>query len=189
MMAETKSINFGQINHFLYVRINSVCADLGYNFKQFIEQAYYLLVDLITEEGETQLDLLAQKYIEYADIRKKTQYAPRMSDEKHNFVVGDIHGEVHEHLDCIKEERGFPWIVILEILLMVIEIEIDKENQRSIREMEKIEDVEIIRETFSDLRFDYNPGFSVDKKESQKKYERRQEDSYKSEVVKTDVDE
>ena len=39
MKATTKGINFGEIDHFLYVRINCMCADLSYDYKEFIEQA------------------------------------------------------------------------------------------------------------------------------------------------------
>ena len=117
MMATTKDINFGDIDHFLYVRISSVCADLGYTAKDLIEQAYFLLVDLITEEGETQFYVLADQYNEYAKYRAMTRYAPRMIKKKHAFVVGGVHEEIHRHLDEIKKENNFSWIDILRILL------------------------------------------------------------------------
>ena len=43
----TKSINFGEIGHLLYVRIMSLCADLGYRIKDFIEEGCCLFFDIV----------------------------------------------------------------------------------------------------------------------------------------------
>jgi hypothetical protein len=149
MKAGTKAINFGEIDHFLYVRINCVGADLGYNFKEFIENSYYPLVDLIDEKGVTHFSVLREEYKKYADYREKTRYAPRMTKEKHKLVVSDIHEEVHKRLEIIKKENDFLWINILQILLMVMELEMDKEDHES---WKRGEIKETITEEFSDER-------------------------------------
>jgi hypothetical protein len=182
MIATTKDINFGEIDHFLYVRISSVCADLGYTVKDLIEQAYFLLVDLITEEGETQFTLLAEKYNEYADYREMTRYAPRMIQKKHAFVVSGLHEEIHKHLTIIKDEHNFPWVLILRVLLMAIETDLDK------RDAEAWKDGEIKKLTMEEFRARRTshdaqspvptkapePGtYQVDKTKKRRKYEEK----------------
>jgi hypothetical protein len=125
-MYNVRDINFGEIDHFLYVRINCVCADLGLGLKDFIEQAYYLLVDLIDPKGVTHYEMLQEEYEKYAAFRERARYAPRKSKEKHAIVIRGIHEEVHEHLACIKDEMKWPWINILKVLLMSLEAEIDR---------------------------------------------------------------
>ena len=69
MTAETRDINFGSVDHFLYVRLNCVCVDLGYSLKELVHQAYYLVVDLIDEEGRTHFSVLRRQFEDYADYR------------------------------------------------------------------------------------------------------------------------
>jgi hypothetical protein len=136
MPYETKQINFGGIDHFLYVRINCLCADLGYSLKDFIEQAYCLLTELIDEKGKTHFTVLQEEYQKYEAYRERTRYAPRMSQEKHATVVDGIHEEMYKHLVVIKDENKFPWVVVLRVLLMVMELEIDKQDQKDSKERE-----------------------------------------------------
>jgi hypothetical protein len=136
MPYKTKQINFGEVDHFLYVRINCICADLDYNFKDFVEQSYCILTELIDEKGVTHFKVLIEQYEKYREYREKTRYAPRMIDKKHAFVVDGIHEEIHEHLLVIKDENRFPWSVLLAILLMALEYEIDKKDRTDWKEGE-----------------------------------------------------
>jgi len=136
MKLKNKGINFGSIEHFLFVRINCLCTDLGYSFKEFIEQAYCFLVELIDEDGITHFEILKQQYKDYSAYRAKTRYAPRMIEKKHLFNVANIHEEVHEHLSQIKKENRFSWIDILVALYMVVEVELDKMDERAWRDGE-----------------------------------------------------
>jgi hypothetical protein len=131
MPYETKQINFGGIAHFLYVRINCLCADLGYNYKDFIEQSYCILTELIDEKGVTHFKVLQEQYKKYEDYRDVARYAPRNSPQKHAFVVDDIHEEIYQDLVVIKDEHDFSWAILLSILLMVMELEIDKQDKEA----------------------------------------------------------
>ena len=110
----------------MFVRLSCLCADLGFTFQQFIEEAYFLLVKLITEDGVTQIMLMKDQYKQYEEKREKTRYAPRMSRRSHSVNVKGVHPEVYEHLDCIKKDRSYSWIVILQVLLMTMELFLDK---------------------------------------------------------------
>jgi len=136
MQRKTYDINFGSIDHFLYVRLNCICADLGFNFKEFIEQSYCHVLELIDKNGITHFEYLQATYKDYKDFREHTRYAPRMIEKKHSFVVGDISGAVYEHLMVIKKEHNFPWINILTILVMAMQLEMDKQDEAGWRDGE-----------------------------------------------------
>jgi hypothetical protein len=158
MPYKIKQINFGEIDHFLYVRINCLCADLGYNSKEFVEQAYCILTELIDEKGVTHFKVLAEQYKKYADYREMTRYAPRMKEKRHAFVVDGIHEEIHEHLVVIKDENKFSWGVLLSILLMVLELDLDKQDK------EKWKDGDVKRfvvEEFLERRFAHGAHLSA----------------------------
>jgi len=168
-MPNSKDINFGTIDHFLYVRINCICSDLGFSTKEFIEDAYYFIVSYIDEVGITHFEMLLQQYEKYQDYREYTRYAPRMTNQTHAFVVQGVHEEVHQHLLVIKEENGFKWLQVLQILLMTIETELDRIDAEEYKE-KSLGDV--VREILSDIRYEPVKGFSVDKTEKRRKYER-----------------
>jgi tRNA(Ser,Leu) C12 N-acetylase TAN1 len=180
MKTGAKDINFGNIDHFLYVRIQCVCADLGLAAKDFIEQAYFLLVKLITEDGVTQFSVLQDEYEEYEDYRNRSRYSPRMTKEKHSFVVSGIHAEIHEHLVVIKKENNFPWIVMLRILLMVVEANLDKldaeiwkEAERREAVMEEFRERRTVKSARSGPRnLEYEDGFKIDKTKKRRAYEK-----------------
>jgi hypothetical protein len=138
MNRRTKTINFGDIDHFLYVRIRCLCADLDYkNVRDFIEYAYYLLVELITEDGETQFWVLQDQYKEFQSFREKTRYAPRATELTHPFVVSHIHEEIYDHLVVIRKEHKFPWYVILRILYMVMQSKLDADDERIWKDIDR----------------------------------------------------
>ena len=127
MSSNEKSINFGEIGHFLYVRIRSVCADLGYSNKEFIEEACELFFNLVDDElCVSRFDILQGEYQNFKEIRAKSIYLPRMNEKKHAFVVGGIYDEIYDYLDCVKNEQGFTWKVFLRIFLMLTELEMNK---------------------------------------------------------------
>lgn len=174
MQRKTKAINFGRIDHFLYVRINSVCADLDLSYKDFIEQSYLHLVKLIDERGITHFEVLAQEYNKYVEFREQTRYAPRMIIERHPFVVGDIGGEIYDHLMIIKDEHNFPWINILRILLMVMELEMDKMDEEEQKQGLAYEDHVMIADLFRDIRPEYDPeSYQIKKTNKRREYEKK----------------
>jgi len=151
----------------------SVCADLGFSTRDFIEQAYFLFTKLIDEKGVSHFEILQNEYQEYKEMREKNRYLPRMSEEKHAFVVTKIHEEVWEHLDCIKDENHFKWIALLRILLMIQELEMNKIDQKAWEEWLDAEDKKMVKEAFAELKFDLEDGgYSIDKTELRRKYER-----------------
>lgn len=125
-----KSINFGEIDHFLYVRINCLCADLGLSFQQFIEEGYVQIATFIDEEGFTHFEMLRDEWDNYAAFRNQTRFAPRMKDIKHAMNVNGIHEEVYAHLRVIKKENDFTWVSLLQSLLLVVEYYLDKEDEQ-----------------------------------------------------------
>jgi predicted CopG family antitoxin len=178
--AEHKHINFGKIDHFLYVRINCVCADLGYTIRDLVEQAYFLLTELITEQGVTQLWLLKEEYEKYSDYREKSRYSPRMLKKSHPLVVQGIHEEIYDHLVVIKEENSFSWIVILRILLMVMEANLDKIDAEIWKKVERREAIiqEFRERRTANLarspasRLEDADGYTIEKTKKRYKYER-----------------
>jgi hypothetical protein len=181
-MQKPRDINFGEIDHFLYVRINCVCADLGFDLKDFIEQSYYLLVDLIDPEGVTHYEQLQEEYKKYADFRDRARYAPRKSKEKHAIVIRGIHEEIHEHLACIKEEMKWAWIDILNVLLISFEAEIDMIDAEAWKDGEL---KELVKEEFDTRSKRYvahsqagypnyeDEAYQIDKTVKRRKYERK----------------
>jgi hypothetical protein len=136
MPYKTKQINFGEVDHFLYVRILCICADLGYTLKDFVEQSYCLLTETIDEKGTTHFKQLEEQYRRYADIQERVKYAPRNIEKRHPVVVDGIHEEMHQHLVVIKDENKFPWVLVLAFLLLAMEAEIDKKDDEDRREGE-----------------------------------------------------
>jgi hypothetical protein len=146
-----KGINFGEVDHFLYVRISSICADLGYVAREFIEEACCLFFDLVDEKGMTQFQLLSDEYQKYKEIRERTAYLPRMSEKKHAIVVNGIHEDIYEYLNCVRLENRMPWINLLKILLMLTELEMNKVDEKTWKAWLEEEDNKMIKDDFSNL--------------------------------------
>jgi hypothetical protein len=171
MSSTGKSINFGEIDHFLYVRISSVCADLGFTNKDFIEEACELFFSLVDERCVSRFDILQEEYQKYKEFREKSRYLPRMNEKKHAFVVG-IHDEIYEYLDCVRHERGFSWKVFLSIFLMLVELKMNKYDEKAWKEWLEQKDKKMVEEVFSDIRLDLDQGgFQFDKTKKRRKYE------------------
>ena len=177
MKENIKGINFGHIDHFLYVRILCVCTDLGITTTQFVDHGYFILYDLITEKGVTQFNVLQDNYLKYSDIHEKVRYVPRMEGRTHQFVVQGIHEEIHKHLIVIKRENGFRWRILLQILLMALEHELDKEDNMSWEER-KLE-LELKFPVFAEVfqqQFDmYAGGYGIKSTNLRRKYDSRGE--------------
>jgi len=169
-----KSINFGEIDHFLYVRINCLCADLGLSFQQFIEEGYVQIVTFIDEEGITHFEMLRDEWENYAAFRSQTRFAPRMKDIKHAMNVNGIHEEVYAHLRVIKEENNFTWVSLLQSLLLVVEYYLDKEDQQLLQDGLQQEQAKKLQDKFRGtdvvMREDVQ---AIDKTRLRRQYENR----------------
>jgi len=94
--------------------------------------------------------------------------------ERHPFVVGDISGEIHDHLVVIKEENNFPWINILRVLLMVMELEMDKMDEEAQKQGLAYEDHVMIANLFKDIRPEYDPeSYQIEKTRKRREYEKK----------------
>jgi hypothetical protein len=169
-----KGINFGEIDHFLYVRINAVCADLGYSTGEFIEEACNLFFDLVDEAGITKFMLLAEERQKYCEAREKTAYLPRMKDQKHAFVV-KLREEILDYLNCVRHENKISWGALLNILYMLVELKINKEDDKDWREWLAKQDRELIAKAFSELKLmiDDRAGFDIEKTDKRRQYEKK----------------
>jgi hypothetical protein len=174
MAEELKGINFGEIDHFLYVKINSVCVDLGYSVSEFIEEACDQFFRLVDEQGITRFLMLAEERQRYREAQEKTAYLPRMQDQKHAFVV-KVREEVHEYLNCVRHENKLTWGAMLNILYMLIELKMNKEDDKEWKDWLAKKDNELISKAFSDLRLaseDYNKS-RIDKTDLRRAYEKK----------------
>lgn len=140
-----KSINFGKIDHFLYVRICCLCADLGFTFQKFIEEGRRLIRNFIDEEGITHFQKLKEEWGKYESFRKQTRFAPRMKNERHSMNVNDIDEEVFDHLQIIKQENDLNWIMLLRSLVLVVEYHLDKVDEAALVRGEYREEADTIR--------------------------------------------
>jgi len=145
MSKKIRSIDFGEIDHSLYERITDVCDAFGYNSTEFIEQAFFIWAELIDGRGVSCFEILEKEYDRDKEILESNRNAP-----KHPFEVRDIHEEVYLSLSFIKTRNFFPWIVILRVLLMVMELEIEKIGKTSNEEGLTNEDMEQIMEKYFD---------------------------------------
>ena len=150
MKTKSKSINFGKVDHFLYVRLMCLSADLGLPLRELIQYGYYLLVELITEDGQSQFEVLYKNYKKYSDLQEKVRYAPRKKGSKHSIVVKNVHEEVYQHLVVIRKEKNYAWGMLLYVLLMAIEQELDKDKEEDMLLEERQEELE---EKFDDRSF------------------------------------
>jgi hypothetical protein len=168
-----KSINFGEIDHFLYVRINSICADLGFPVREFIEEACCLFFDLVDDKGITQFQLLSEEYQKYKEIREKAAYLPRMSDKKHAIVVNGIHEDIYEYLNCVRLENSMPWINMLKTLLMLTELEMNKVDEKAWKAWLEEEDNKMIKDDFARLQsaIEGSGGFQIKKTRKRREYQ------------------
>ena len=172
MSSNKKSINFGEIDHFLYVRICSICADLGFTNKDFIEEACELFFSLVDDHCVSRFDILQEEYQKYKEIKESTKYLPRMREEKHAVVVGGIHDEIYEYLDCVRQERGFTWKTFLNIFVMLTELETNKYDKKAWEDWLEQEDKRLIKDLFSDIRCTMDQGrFQFEKTKLRRKYE------------------
>jgi hypothetical protein len=169
-----KGINFGEVDHYLYVRIVSVCADLGLVAREFIEEACCLFFDLVDENGMTQFQLLTDEYQKYKEIRERTAYLPRMSEKKHAIVVNGIHEDIYEYFNCVRLENKMPWINLLRILLMLTELSMNKVDEKAWKEWLEEEDRKLIKESCSELLFSIEnvKGFQIDKTRKRREYQK-----------------
>ena len=70
-MSENKrSINFGQIDHYYYVRLMSLCADFGFSMKDFIEEACCLFFDIVDEKGVSHFEYLGDEYRKFYESHR-----------------------------------------------------------------------------------------------------------------------
>jgi len=138
-----KSINFGKIDHFLYVRIMSLCADLRYTTKDFIVEGYNLFFDIVDPNGISRFILIKEELTKfYKDSADKRMLIPRMS-QKHAFVVIDIPSNIVNYLNYVRTDslnnNDFTWSNLLCILLMLVEIKRDKIDEEAIKEWDEEE--------------------------------------------------
>ena len=172
MSSNGKGINFGEIDHFLYVRISSICADLGYSFKEFIEEACELFFGLVDDHCVSRFDILQDEYQKYKEVKEKYRYLPRMSEEKHPMVVGGIHDEIYDYLDCVKQERGFTWKTFLNIFVMLTELETNKYDKKAWEDWLGQEEKRLIKDLYSDIRLTMEQGgYQIEKTKLRRKYE------------------
>ena len=59
--------------------------------------------------------------------------------QKHALVVKDIHDEICEYLNCVKNENNMKWVQLLGILLMLVEIDRKKTDEQALKEWSKKE--------------------------------------------------
>jgi hypothetical protein len=177
MALKNKNINFGKIDHFLFVRINCVCTDLGLTTKEFIENSYFSLVKHIDKYGETHFKVVQDRYKEYADFREHTRYAPRIREQEHSFGVQGVHEEIHKHLVVIKDENDFGWRDLLIILLMTLEAELDMIDAEEYHANTLTETVEKI---FSDNKkfFFEEDSFGLEKTDLRRDWEKENQKYY-----------
>ena len=167
----TKSINFGEIGHLLYVRIMSLCADLGYRVKDLLQEGCCLFFDIVDEKGVSHFKVVENEYRRFFEVIQESEPIPRMS-QKHALVVKDIHDEIYEYLNCVKNEQNMNWIGFLGILLMLVEIDRDKTDQQALKEWAEREDKQFLIEELNDIRFGFEAGFKIDKTRKLREFER-----------------
>jgi hypothetical protein len=117
---------------------------------------------------------LAEERQKYGEAHEKTAYLPRMKDQKHAFVV-KVREEVYEYLNCVRYENGFTWSALLNVLYMLIELKMDKEDDKEWKDWLAKKDNELISKAFSVLRLaseDYNRS-RIDKTDLRRAYEER----------------
>jgi hypothetical protein len=167
----TKSINFGEIGHLLYVRIMSLCADLGYRVKDLIEEGCCLFFDIVDHKGVSHFEIVEGEYRRFVEAIQKSKPIPRMN-QKHALVVKDIQDEIYEYLNCVKNEQNMNWIQFLGILLMLVEINRKKTDEQALEEWSKKEDTKFLIDEFNDIRFVFEEGFRIDKTRKLRDFER-----------------
>lgn len=114
--------------------------------------------------------MLLEQYEKYKDYLEHIRYAPRMTNQKHVFVVKGVHEEIHQHLSVIKEENEFTWTQVLQILLMTMETELDRIDAEEYKERSL---GDVVRKIFPDKRFDTRNGwFSVHKTKLRREYDK-----------------
>jgi hypothetical protein len=167
----TKSINFGEVGHFLYVRIMSLCADLGYRIKDLIEEGCCLFFDIVDHKGVSNFEIIEGEYRRFVKAIQKNKPIPRMT-LKHALVVKDIQDEICEYLNCVKNERGMNWVGLLGILLMLVEIDRKKTDEQALKEWSEKEETNFLIDEFNDIRFGFEAGFKIDKTRKSREFER-----------------
>lgn len=170
MSNNTKSINFGEIGHLLYIRIMSLCADLGLSVKNLIQTGCCLFFDIVDDKGVSHYEIVENEYRRFLKAVQTSEPISRMS-KKHALVVKDIHDEIYEYLNCVKNELNIKWIGFLYILLMLVEIDRDKTDQQALKEWAEKEDKQFLIEELNDIRFGFEKGFKVDKTKKLREFE------------------
>lgn len=153
MVDYADSINFGEIDHFLYVRIMSLCADLGFTTKEFIEEGCGLFFGIVDLDGISRFEIIEKEYKLFLEENRKKELIPRMK-EMHPFVVKGIKGEISEYLKCVKVERHFMWDWMLRILLMLVEIDRNKIDAPALEAWAEKENRQFIMNEFKDIRIE-----------------------------------
>lgn len=171
MSNNTKSINFGEIGHLLYVRIMSLCADLGYRIKDLIEEGCCLFFDIVDDKGVSNFKVVEDEYRRFVEAIQKSKPIQRMA-EKHALVVKDIQDEICEYLNCVKNEQNMKWVQLLGILLMLVEIDRKKTDEQALKEWSKKEETNFLIDELNDIRFGFEEGFQIDKTKKLRAYER-----------------
>jgi len=166
----TKSINFGEIGHLLYVRIMSLCADLGYAAKDFIFDGCCLFFDIVDDKGVSHFEIVEDDYRRFVEDIQKNKPIARMN-QKHALVVKDIQDEICDYLNCVKNENNMRWVQLLGILLMLVEIDRDRTDEEALAEWARENEKQFLIEELNDIRFGFEKGFKVDKTKKLRQYE------------------
>ena len=91
-----------------------------------------------------------------------------MVDQRHPIVINGIHEEVYKHLVVMKNENSFTWSFLLSLLLMAVEMEIDRGDKSAWLQGVN---AETIHEDLSDMRLENEAGgFQIDKTKKRRKY-------------------
>ena len=169
----TKSINFGEIDHLLYIRITSLCADLGYATKDFILEGCCSFFGIVDEKGVSDLKKTYDAYKRFQEDSQKSKIIPRMN-KKHALVVNGIEEEVVDYLNCVKKENNLQWVWLLGILLMLVETDRDKMDKQALAKWAERENEMFIIGELSNNKVAYEEGsYQIYKTRLRREYEEK----------------
>ena len=137
-----RDICFNEIDHFLFVRISDMCEALGCDCKGLVENGFFVLAEVLNKKGFSHFEVLEKAYSidkESLEIARPTSIINR---ERHSLVAKDVHEEIHSYLEGIKNYYCFPWSTVLKILLMLLELDLDKRRKAQGEGGLTVEDIE-----------------------------------------------
>ena len=88
---------------------------------------------LLILKGVSHFEIVEDEYRRFIEAIQKSKPIPRMT-QKHALVVKDIHDEICEYLNCVRDENNMSWTQLLGILLMLVEIERKKTDEQALEE-------------------------------------------------------